>query len=212
MTGALVGALLLWAAAAQGDAAAIAGRAGRVYRGLTSIRADFIQVIDDRMVGPQRSQGQLIQSGPANLAMRFTDPRGDLILLDGTYAWIYTPSTTPGQVIRTTIPHDPVYGPNVLHRILDRPADRYQLTVVGSEAIDGRMADVIQFVPLSPDPLFSRATIWIDRIDALPRKLELDELTRLRRTLELTRIRVNLTVPKDAFTFQVPNGVRIVDR
>lgn len=209
----ILGAVLLFAAGgAQGDAAAIAGRASRVYRGLISIRADFVQVIDDRMVGPQRTQGQLIQSGSANLAMRFTDPAGDLILLDGSHAWLYTPSTTPGQVIRTAIPHDPVYGPNVLHRILDRPAERYELTVLRSESIDGRMADAIQFVPLSPDPLFSRATVWIDRSDALPRKLELDERSGLRRTLELTRIRVNQTVPKDAFTFQVPAGVRIVDR
>lgn len=199
------------AAGAQ-DAEAIARRASTVYRSLSSIRATFHQVIEDRMIGPQESRGELVQSGSANLAMRFSEPRGDAIILDGTWAWIYTPSTTPGQVVRMAIPNDPVYGPNVLARILDRPAERYQVGWIRADTVEGRTADVLEFIPNTADPLFSRAVIWIDRQAGLPRRLELDELTGMRRTLTLTRLRVNSTVQRREFTFDVPPGVRVVER
>jgi outer membrane lipoprotein-sorting protein len=75
------------------DAARIVGRAGQVYRGLTSLRADFTQTISDRMIGEFDSRGTLVQTGNNFLLMQFTDPAGDRIVLDGTYAWIYTPSS-----------------------------------------------------------------------------------------------------------------------
>lgn len=205
--------LLAGAAPVQGqDADAIAQRAGRVFRTLTSIRATFHQVIEDRMIGPQESRGELVQSGASTFAMRFTEPRGDAIVLDGTWAWIYTPSTTPGQVVRMAIPNDPVYGPNVLARILDRPAERYQVQWIRADTAEGRTVDVLEFIPNTADPLFSRAIIWIDRQAALPRRLELDELTGMRRILTLTRLRVNSTVNPREYRFDVPPGVRVVNR
>jgi outer membrane lipoprotein carrier protein len=205
-------AALAFPATAQQDGSAIAARAGRTYRALTSIRAAFRQTIDDRMIGTQESQGELVQSGSANLAMRFTNPAGDAIILDGTYVWVYTPSTTPGQVIRMTIPSDPVYGPNVLARILDKPAERYETTLLRTDAVDGRPVDVVEFIPDGGDPLFRRAVIWFDRENYLPRRLELDELTGVRRTLTLSRIRPNSAVSRREFSFEVPSGVRVVDR
>lgn len=199
-------------AAAQQDGPAIAARAGRTYRALTSIRAAFQQTIDDRMIGRQDARGDLVQSGSAYLTMKFSDPAGDAIILDGTYVWVYTPSTTPGQVIRMALPSDPVYGPNVLARILDKPAERYETTLLRTDAVDGRSVDVVEFIPNGGDPLFRRAVIWFDRENYLPRRLELDELTGVRRTLTLSKIRTNTAVSRREFAFDVPAGVRVVDR
>lgn len=208
-------ALVALAAAAapfQEDIAPLVSRAGRVYRGLSSLRADFQQTIEDRMIGTQRSSGELVQAGAANLAMRFRDPKGDAIILDGTSVWLYTPSTTPGQVIRMAIPSDPVYGPNVLARILDRPTERYAIRRLRRDQLDGRAVDVVEFIPNSADPLFRRAVIWLDTESALPRRLELDEMTGVYRTLTLSRIRTNTPTTRAEFTFVVPSGTRIVDR
>ncbi|HEX9755847.1 MAG TPA: outer membrane lipoprotein carrier protein LolA [Gemmatimonadales bacterium] len=194
------------------DADAIASRASRIYRGLASIQADFHQVIEDRMIGTQESKGQLIQAGDAKLVMRFSDPKGDEIVIDGDYVWLYTPSTTPGQVIRTPVSHDPVYGPNVLARILDRPTERYRVSHLRADTLGDLVVDVLEFVPNVGDPLFRRAVIWFDRRDGLPRRLELDEMTGVRRTLDLSRIRVNVPVSAGTFTFKVPAGVRVVEQ
>lgn len=186
--------------------------ASRVYRSLSSLRADFEQVIEDRMIDTLESRGQLLQSGNARLVMRFSDPDGDLIVSDGEHVWFYLPSTTPGQVIRMPVPNDPVYGPNMLARILDRPEERYQSRFVGVEPVGGRPAYVVELTPQSQDPPFLSAKVWIDQADALPRRIELDEPGGQKRKLLLMRIRTNEPIPRDAFTFTVPKGVRIVDQ
>ncbi len=197
---------------AQTSAAAVLLEASRVYRSLSSLSADFEQVIEDRMIDTLHSRGQLLQAGNANLRMRFSDPEGDLIVSDGTHVWFYLPSTTPGQVIRTEVPSDPVYGPNLLARILDRPEERYDSRYLASEMLGGRATHVVELTPRTESPPFRRATVWIDRADALPRRIELDEPGGQRRILVLTRLRPNAPVPRDAFRFVPPSGVRIVDQ
>jgi outer membrane lipoprotein-sorting protein len=110
------------------------------------------------------------------------------------------------------IPNDPVYGPNVLARILDKPAERYETNLLRTDVLDGRAVDVVEFLPNGGDPLFRRAVIWLDRETFLPRRLELDELTRIRRVLTLSRLRTNTPTSRKEFAFDVPSGVRVVDR
>jgi outer membrane lipoprotein carrier protein len=205
---------LLPAGLVQGqDAQAIVGRSARVYRSLASLRADFVQLIDNPMIDSAESKGTLVQAGPAKLAMRFTDPPGEAIVVDGKHVWVYTPSTVPGQVVRLSVPSGgPVYGYNLLAWLLDRPAERYRASYLRTERIDGRTTDVVQLVPAVPDLPFSKALIWLDRENALPRRLEIQEQSGTTRTLNLKRIRVNESVPDRTFTFKVPGGVRVVDQ
>jgi outer membrane lipoprotein carrier protein len=194
------------------DANELIGRASRVYRSLGNLRADFVQVIDNPMIDSAESKGRLVQSGDAKLSMRFTDPPGEAIVIDGKHVWIYTPSTVPGQVIRMRASGGPVYGYNLLAWLLDRPAERYRASYLRSERVAGRSTDVIRLVPAVPDLPFTRAVIWLDREDALPRKLEIHEQSGATRTLSLSGIRVNQAVPKQTFTFKVPAGARVVDQ
>ena len=195
------------------DANELIGRASRVYRSLASLRADFVQVIDNPMIDSAESKGTLIQSGDAKLSMRFSDPPGEAIVIDGKHVWIYTPSTVPGQVIRMRVPSGgPVYGYNLLAWLLDRPAERYRASYLRSEHVSGRTTDVIELVPAVPDLPFTRAIVWLDREDALPRKLEIKEQSGATRTLILSRIRANEAVPKQVFTFKVPAKARVVDQ
>lgn len=195
------------------DAQAIIGRAARVYRSLKSLQADFIQVIDNPMIDSAESKGTLVQAGPAKLAMRFSDPPGEAIVIDGEHVWVYTPSTVPDQVVRMAVPSGgPVYGYNLLAWFLDRPAERYRPSYLRSERIGERTTDVIQLIPAVPDLPFTKAVIWIDRDDALPRRLEIHEESGATRTLNLTRIRVNQSLPAQTFAFKVPGGARIVDQ
>jgi len=195
------------------DAQAIIGRASRVYRSLASLRANFVQVIDNPMIDSAESKGTLTQAGPAKLAMRFSDPPGEAIVIDGEHVWVYTPSTVPGQVIRLAVPNGgPVYGYNLLAWLLDRPAERYRPSYLRTERIAGRTSDVIQLIPAVPNLPFSKAVVWVDREDALPRRLEIHEESGATRTLSLSEIRVNQTVPAQTFQFKVPSGSRIVDQ
>ncbi len=198
---------------AQQDARAIVGRAALAYRSLSALRADFDQLIENQMIGNSESKGVLVQSGEAKLSMRFNDPPGEAIVIDGRYVWVYTPSTTPGQVLRLPVPSGgPVYGYNLLAWLLDRPSERYATTYVRADKLDNRAMDVVEMVPTVPDMPFGRATVWVDRADGLPRRMEIEELSGQRRTLTLHNLRVNQPVAAKAFTFEVPDGVRVVEQ
>ena len=195
------------------DAASVVRRASTAYRALTSLTADFVQVIEDGMLGDTiTTRGKLYQAGQNTFAMRFSDPDGEAIVIDGRFTWIYTPSTTPGQVIRMPVESDPVYGVNLLARLLDRPADRYESSWVRSDQLNGRRVEVVAIVPRSPNANFSRAVLWLDQGDNLPRRIELDEGKSVRRILTLGSLRPNAALAKELFEFKVPKGVRVVDQ
>jgi outer membrane lipoprotein carrier protein len=195
------------------DAPGIVGRAAKVYRSLSSLRADFVQVIDNPMIDSAESKGTLMQAGPGKFAMRFSDPPGEAIVIDGQHVWVYTPSTVPGQVVRMAVPSGgPAYGYNLLAWLLDRPNERYRASYLGRGRVDGRTTDVVQLVPAVPDLPFTKAVLWLDRQDALPRRLQIQEQSGASRQLDLRHIRVNESLPERNFTFKVPNGVRVVDQ
>ena len=196
--------------AQQGDGNAIAARAARVYRSLASLSAEFTQVIDDEALGRLESHGTLVQSGQNKLAMRFTDPKGDAIVVDGKHVWVYTPSTTDNQVIRMPLPSGPVYGFNLMAWLLDRPTERYRITYLKREFLDFSQVDVLQFEPTSAQMPFRKAILWIDRDSGLPRKMEIEEEPGAVRTLTLTKVKTNQPVGEKTFRFDVPSGVRVV--
>jgi outer membrane lipoprotein carrier protein len=208
--------LLALAAASTGqaqDPESIVGRSSRVYRSLSSLTADFVQVIDNPMIDSAESRGTLVQAGPAKLAMRFTDPPGEAVVIDGEHVWVYTPSTVPDQVLRLKAPSGgPVYGYNLLAWFLDRPAERYQAKYLREDKVGTRAVDVVELTPAVPDLPFERAVLWLDRQDGLPRRLEITEKSGALRTLALSNLRVNRRVPDSTFEFEVPAGVRVVDQ
>lgn len=198
--------------AAQANAREIVGRAARAYADLSSLSADFEQRIEDSLIGTFESRGNLVQVGQNRLAMRFNDPEGDAIVIDGRQIWVYTPSTAPGQVIRMPLPSGPAYGFNVLSWILDNPGERYRMRYLRADRVGGRAVNVVELIPITAELPFSRALVWLDREDHLPRRLEITERRGGTRTITLSRVRTNETVAAATFAFDVPRGVRIVDQ
>lgn len=184
-------------------------RAARTYQGLTSFSADFSQVIDDPMLGNYRSRGRLVQAGDGRLSLRFTDPAGEQIVLDGRHVWMYLPSTEPGQVRKIPMNSLPDYfNPRSL---LNQPARRFEAKSVRRDQLNGRAADVVLLAPRDSSLPFSEVTLWIDREDGLPRRLQFKERSGATRTFTFADVRTNQRVPERTFTFQIPPGVRVVD-
>lgn len=193
------------------DATAIVGRAGRIYRNLGSLQADFVQTIEDRSQGDTLvSRGTVTQSGKNLFAMRFSDPAGEAVIVDGKSIWTYTPSTSPDVVFRSPLPNDPVYGVNLLDVLLDRPQDRYRVSYVERTNTGGLSMDVIDLVPTTESVPFKKARLWLGVDDALPRRIVLDEGGGARRIVILSRLRPNISVSPSTFQFAVPKGVKIV--
>ena len=165
------------------------------------------------MIGtPDTTRGRLYQMRPSRFAMRFTAPKGDRIVADGRFLWLYTPSTTPGQVIRSRIPEYGTTGPNLIGQFVEQPRERYTAEYVRADSLPGGggAVDVIRLVPKGHDQPYSEAKIWVGREDALVHRVDIVESSGQERTVILRTIRVNRGVPRRELTFSPPAGVRVV--
>jgi outer membrane lipoprotein carrier protein len=203
---------LLLLAALQDPGPAL-DRASATYQTIQTLSAEFTQVVVNPLLGtPDTTRGKLYQMRPSRFAMRFTHPRGDRIVADGRHLWLYTPSTTPGQVIRTAIPSAGTTGPNLIGQFVERPRERYRARYLRADSVGGRMTDVVALVPRADDLPYSEAVVWIDRDNGLVRRIEIEESSGQRRTLVLDKVAVNRGVPGREFTFSPPAGLRVVDQ
>src|SRR4029078_2422013 len=82
---------------AQQDAQTIVSRASLAYRSLTALRGDLDQLIENQMIDNAASKGVLEQAGEARLSMRFSDPPGEAIVIDGRWVRVSNPTHTPGH-------------------------------------------------------------------------------------------------------------------
>ena len=194
------------------NADAILQRTADTYRQLRSLTADFDQVVSNEMIGTFKSRGTLAQAGASRLSMRFTDPAGEAIVIDGTFIWIYTPSTAPGQVLRAPIAKAAGYGVNLLAWLLDKPAERYRVSLLREDLVAGTAVDVLRLTPAVDGLPFTSAMLWLARSDGLPRRIEVTELSGNRRTLTLSRLRTDAVLPAGTFAFTPPKGVKVIDQ
>lgn len=213
-TGRLVAALLAGAPALLAQSAPDAlARAAVTYDSVRTLRATFVQTVTNPMIGgPEATLGTLYLVRPDRFAMRFTDPAGDRVVVDGRWLWLYLPSSVEGQAIRAPIPEGGSAGPNLFDQFVERPAERYAVEHRGTETIGGQEHDVLRLVPREAALPFRSAVIVVGRRDGLIRRLELAETSGLQRTLALSDIATNVAVPPEEVSFSVPAGVRVVSQ
>src|SRR5207247_6864268 len=82
----------------------ILDHASQVYQTITSLSANFDQVIVNPMIGaPDTTHGRLYQMRPSRFDRRFTAPKGDRLVAYGRFLWLVTPNTYTCDVIRYNI-------------------------------------------------------------------------------------------------------------
>jgi outer membrane lipoprotein-sorting protein len=92
---------LLLVATLQSPADKAIESAVAAYTNIKTAKATFEQTITNPLLGSElKSRGEFEQSRPNRFAFRFTDPKGDVIVCDGKYVWVYLPTSAPGRVNR----------------------------------------------------------------------------------------------------------------
>jgi outer membrane lipoprotein carrier protein len=179
------------------------------YANIRTAKATFEQTITNPLLGSTlRSRGDFEQSRPNRFAFRFTDPKGDVIICDGQFAWAYLPASTPGRVNRM-----PCGGASfdLIGEFFTNPRDRYTIADGGAATIGEKKGHIVQLTPKSKDAAFTRAKVWIDPATGALLQFEAVEPNGLTRLVRITSFTPNAPVKDSAFRFVVPKGVQIVD-
>jgi outer membrane lipoprotein carrier protein len=188
-------------------------RAVAAWQAAKTVRASFEQTLTNPLTGSEvTARGDFQQQGRNRIGIRFTDPAGDRIVADGRVLWIYIPSTTPGQVIRSSFAQG-ANSVDLTGQFLTAPRTKYNITAAGTTTVGGRPAHGLLLVPKREGSHpFTRATVWVDDRDGLVRKFEVTDQNGVTRRVRLASIRVNVPVDASAFRFTPPKGVRVVQQ
>jgi outer membrane lipoprotein carrier protein len=186
-------------------------KAAARFASARTMRAGFEQTLISTITKiPRVSRGEMLQRPPARFAFRFTDPAGDAVVSDGEALWIYLPSAAKGQVLK--LPREAGGAFDVVARLLANPGDKNQVRVVPeSDMVGGEAVRLYALTPRSDGAPFQSAKVWIGE-DALVRQIEIEEPGGLRRRLRFSNMRLGVSLPRNAFEFTVPPGVRVVDQ
>ncbi len=193
------------------DAEAAYARVAKSWSTTRTLQANFDQTITNPILGRTvASRGVFVQERPNRLAITFTEPAGDRIVGDGKSLWVYLPSSTPGQVLKLPADADGAIVADLLGQLLDTPRRAFTITGGESMPIEGRSTRRVQLVPKSPGLVpFSKAVLWLDDKDARPVRVQVLDGQGVDRTITLTSWSPGAVLPKDAFTFVTPKGVRV---
>src|SRR5688572_769143 len=78
------------------DADAALDKAIATYGKMDTFHATFEQSLTNPLTGStMQARGEVHRQKPNLISVRFTDPAGDRIVIDGTAIWLYMPSTNP---------------------------------------------------------------------------------------------------------------------
>lgn len=193
------------------DAEAAYARVAKSWSTTRTLQANFDQTITNPILGRTvASRGVFVQERPNRLAITFTEPAGDRIVGDGKSLWVYLPSSTPGQVLKLPADADGAIVADLLGQLLDTPRRAFTITGGESMPIEGRSTRRVQLVPKSPGLVpFSKAVLWLDDKDARPVRVQVLDGQGVDRTITLTSWSPGAVLPKNAFTFVPPKGVRV---
>jgi outer membrane lipoprotein carrier protein len=196
------------------DPAAVLARARAEYATVRTARAEFTQEIKNPLTARTlQSRGTLLQRKPGRIAVTFTAPAGDRIVSDGTWLWVYIPSSAPGQVMRLPAGEGGTGVVDLAGTVLEAPREGYTLADAGARDVNGRATrGVLLTAKPGAEVPFPRATLWVDDRDATVREVAVTDGTGVQRTIRLVTWEKNATVAATDFTFTVPRGVRIVEQ
>lgn len=202
------------AAGAQSPSDAIIDKAVTAYNRTKTSSGSFEQAITNPLTGSTvRARGTFEQQRqPARFSFRFTEPKGDMIIGDGRWLWVYLPSSTPGQVIKVPMTDGGANSLDLASRFFDSPRTRYTISDAGPATVAGEATRALVLEPKSGGEPFTRATVWIDTSDGTLRQFETLEPSGIKRLVTITTVKPNAPVNAPAFTFKPPKGVRIVDQ
>lgn len=203
---------------AAGPATAVAesayNRVATAWSAHSSLVADFEQRIVNPVLGrTANSRGIFMQQKPGRVNITFVEPAGDRIVGDGRSLWVYLPSSAPGQVMKLPADADGAVVADLLGQLLNAPRRTFVIGGGDASVIDGRPTHRVLLTPRVPGSVpFQKATLWLDDQEPRPIRVQVVDPQGVERTLTMTSWKPNTVLPKDAFVFTPPKGVKVITK
>ena len=182
-----------------------------------------------RIVETWMKQGETAESDEPHfnklraLVLEADEPEmvGSEFVSDGETFWLYSPAeqkaiTGNAAEMKENAPNDPAGMTRTLQEIIQEGLDAVDIEVLGEEQIAGRNTWKLKLTPKEDTARelqladVVEATMWVDEVQALPLKMDVDASDAGRFSIEVNSIETNTDLADDRFTFTPPAGTEVV--
>lgn len=203
---AFVAAIFAVTAHAQTSAKAsqVASAVNKHYNSLKSLRVSYVQHYQGMGMSKKES-GTLLLQKPGKMRWTYSQPAGKLFILDGRFAYFYT----PGQAQATRIPAkqlDDLRSPLRFllgHTQIEKEFNNLQMTASG----DGF---VLAGVPKGMEKRVSQLSLKVTA-DGVIHSMKMEETDGAISEFSFSGEQANAPVREQDFTFAAPEGVKVID-
>jgi outer membrane lipoprotein carrier protein len=204
----LTGTVLLAAflAAGAGDPSGVLKSLESAGRALKTMQASFLEtkviiLLDEK----QESRGTVMMRIPGRLRWNYESPQPSVLLINQDKFARYIPSSK--QVFRGAARGEVDllvgFGPGAAGL-----GNKYQVVLVGEEAVEGHGTHVLDLTPRAGPPgLFSGIRLWVDKDRSFPLQTRLTEPTGDHTTIRFENVRINEALPARSFDLDLPGDV-----
>jgi outer membrane lipoprotein carrier protein len=183
----------------------LAARVDHHYNQLHSLRAGFTETYEG--LGVRRTEsGTLLLEKPGHMRWDYASPQGKIFLLDGKYAWFYTPGDPQVQRIPASQLDDLRSPLRFLlgHTELQKEMDKLTL----GAAANGQFT--LSGQPKDQEKRVTRLTLTTTA-DGTITGIEIEETDGALTHFSFTQEQTNAAVPANTFHFVPPAGVPVVN-
>ena len=201
----LLGLLLFPRAGACADTAQqLAQRVDKYYNGLHSLRTGFTETFHGMGIDREES-GTLLLRKPGKMHWSYTNPAGKVFLLDGKYAWFYSPGDA--QVERVSASQlDDLRSP--LRFLLGHTQLQKELEgLTLSETANGLQ---LSGVPKGMEKRVEKIVLEVSP-DGVIHSMSITEIDGAQTAFRFKDSQANVPAPDSDFVFHPPAGVPVVD-
>jgi outer membrane lipoprotein carrier protein len=198
---------LWWPAAAfsqQLTAQQLAQRVDHYYNGLHSLRTSFSESFRGMGIDRQES-GTLLLKKPGKMRWDYTHPAGKIFLLDGKYAWFYSPGDAQVQRVAAS-QLDDLRSP--LRFLLGHT--QLQKELVGLTLSSGQDGLLLSGVPKGMENRVAKIVIGVSEDGAI-HSMSIEEVDGAQTAFKFTGSEANVPAPDSEFVFHAPDGVPVLD-
>jgi outer membrane lipoprotein carrier protein len=182
----------------------LAQRVDKYYNGLHALRTSFTETFDGMGIHRQES-GSLLLRKPGKMRWDYDHPAGKLFVLDGKYAWFYTPGDA--QVVRVGASQmDDLRSPLRFllgHTQLEKELD--QLTLTSSPT-----GLELSGVPKGMRDRVAKIILGVNE-DGVIHSMKITETDGAETAFSFQDVQANPPAPDAEFVFKIPQGVPVVD-
>lgn len=187
------------------DAKSLAQRVDRHYNRLHSLKAGFTESYDG--LGVRRAEsGTLLLAKPGRMRWLYSSPPGKLFVLDGKYAWFYTPGDPHVQRIKAKDLDDLRSPLQFLLGHTELQKELEHLTM--APATEGRFT--LTGVPKGQENRIAHVSITVTSEGTIT-GIEMEETDGAMTRFTFTGEQPNAPLPSGTFHFTPPVGVPVVD-